>query len=90
MLTCQQLTEIITEYVEGRMSFWKRTQVWMHLGMCRHCRAYLRQMKTTARLLGQLPKETVQETMPADVKAELMKRFRAIKPSNTPTDTKDT
>ena len=76
MLTCQQLTEIVTDYVEGRMSFWQRTQVQMHLGMCRHCRSYLRQMKATVRTLGKLP----QEQMPDDVKAELLKRFRGMAP----------
>jgi len=53
-----------------------RLQVQMHLGMCRHCRAYLHQMKTTVRTLGRLP----QEQMPADIKAELLKRFGGMAP----------
>lgn len=77
MLTCQQLTEIVTDYVEGRMPFWRRTQVQLHLGMCRHCRAYLQQMKATVRTLGKLPEEPI----PDDVKAELLARFRTLKPS---------
>lgn len=76
MLTCQQLTEIVTEYLEGRMSFWRRAQFQMHLGMCKHCRAYIHQMKTTVRTLGSLP----QEQMPADIKAELLKRFGGMAP----------
>ena len=74
MLTCQQLTELVTEYLEGRMSLWRRAQFQMHLGMCKHCRAYIHQMKTTIRTLGSLP----QEQMPADIKAELLKRFRSM------------
>jgi len=76
MLTCQQLTELVTEYLEGRMSLWRRAQFQMHLGMCKHCRAYIHQMKTTIRTLGSLP----QEQMPADIKAELLKRFRSMAP----------
>ncbi len=76
MLTCQQLTELVTEYLEGRMSLWRRVQFLMHLGMCRHCRAYLRQMKMTARTLGQLP----QEQVPPEVKAELLRRLRGMAP----------
>ncbi len=76
MLTCQQLTEIVTDYAEGRMSFWRRVQVQLHLGMCGHCRAYLHQMQTTARTLGKLP----QAQMPADVKAELLERFGRMAP----------
>ena len=57
MLTCQQLTELVTEYLEGRMSFWRRAQFQMHLGMCKRCRAYIHQMKATVRILGRLPSE---------------------------------
>jgi predicted anti-sigma-YlaC factor YlaD len=77
MLTCQELTELITEYLEGRMSFWRRAQVHMHLGMCRHCRAYLRQMKATVRTLGRVPHE---EPVPPDLKAELLRRLRDMAP----------
>ncbi len=76
MLTCQQLTEIVTDYVEGRMPFWQRAQVQLHLGMCGTCRAYLHQMRATVRTLGKLPAEP----MPADVKAELLERFRRMAP----------
>ncbi|MBK9071936.1 MAG: zf-HC2 domain-containing protein [Myxococcales bacterium] len=75
MLTCQQLTEIITDYTEGRMSWRERFSVQLHLGMCRHCRAYLRQLRTTVKTLGALPPEP----MPDDVKAELMRRLRDLK-----------
>ncbi len=75
MMTCQQLTELITDYLEGRLSFWQRLQFHMHLGMCRHCRAYLRQMRATIHTLGQLPAEPI----PADVKTELLARLRTIK-----------
>jgi anti-sigma factor RsiW len=76
MLTCQQVTEVITEYLDGRMSFWRRAEFHMHLGMCRHCRAYLRQMRATIRTLGAMP----QEPMPVDVKADLLARLRSMSP----------
>ena len=74
MLSCRELTEIVTDYAEGRMSFWRRLEVQLHLGMCHPCRAYLRQMRLTAQTVGQLPPEP----MPPDVKAELLKRFAAL------------
>jgi predicted anti-sigma-YlaC factor YlaD len=76
MLTCQQLTELVTEYLEGRMSFWRRAQFQMHLGMCKRCRAYIHQMKATVRILGRLPSEPV----PTELKDELLKRFNGMKP----------
>ncbi|MBI3181527.1 MAG: zf-HC2 domain-containing protein [Myxococcales bacterium] len=74
MLTCQELTELVTDYLEGRMSFVKRLGFELHLGMCARCRAYLRQMKMTVRTLGKLPAEP----MPAEVRQELLARFRRL------------
>ncbi len=74
MLSCQQITELVTEYLEGRLSLVERLRFQMHLGMCHHCRRYLSQMKTTIRTLGLLGPGTVPE-----VPEELMRRFRAWK-----------
>ncbi len=72
MLTCKEITELVTDYLEGRMSLTERMRFQMHLGMCKHCRAYLRQMKTTVAALGHVPDDAV---MPEDVSDELRKRF---------------
>jgi len=72
MAYCRTLTELVTDYLEGRLSTGERLRFQLHLGLCRHCRAYLKQMKLTVRKLGQLPAEP----MPAEVKAELLARFR--------------
>jgi predicted anti-sigma-YlaC factor YlaD len=71
MLSCKQITELVTEYIEGRMSLVDRMRFQMHVGLCRHCRTYLRQMRTTMRVLGRLPDAPI----PDDVRDELRKRF---------------
>ena len=72
MLTCRQIAELVTDYLEGRLPLMQRARFQLHLGMCRHCRAYLRQMKTTIKVLGKLP----QEPAPPDLPEELLRRFR--------------
>jgi len=72
MLTCNQITELVTDYVEGRLSLGDRVRFRMHVGMCKHCKEYLRQMRLTVKTVGQLP----DEPMPSDVKDELLRRFR--------------
>lgn len=72
MLTCREVTELVTDYLEGRQSFVERLRFNLHLGMCRHCRAYLHQMKQTIRTLGRLPSEPI----PPDVRDLLLERFR--------------
>lgn len=72
MLTCRELTELITDYLEGRMPLMQRLRFQLHLGMCRHCRAYLRQMRATVRTLGMI----LAEPPPPEVRDELLLRFR--------------
>ena len=72
MMTCKELTELITDYLEGRLSIWDRMMFQMHVGMCRHCREYLRQMKTTVRTVGALPAEAP----PPEVTDALLARFK--------------
>lgn len=72
MLTCRQLTEIVTDYLEGRLSLVERLRFELHVGMCSHCRAYLRQMKQTVQTLGTLHEENI----PEDVSQRLLAAFR--------------
>ena len=75
MLTCQQMTELVTAYLEGALPFSDRLRFHLHLGTCRHCRRYLRQMRVTVRLLRRVPAEPV----PDEVMQSLLERFRAWK-----------
>jgi len=76
MLTCEQVTALITDYLEGRLPFGKRLMFQLHIGMCRHCRRYLRQMRLTIRTVGKLPTEPPSD----EVKRELLERFKNWKP----------
>ena len=59
MLTCRQMTTLITDYLEGRLPWMDRARFRMHVGMCRHCRDYLRQMKLSFAVLGKMPPEPI-------------------------------
>ena len=72
MLTCRQMTELVTDYLESRMIWRDRVRFQMHLGMCRHCREYVRQMKETIRAAGRVEIEPP----PSSVEEELLRRFR--------------
>jgi predicted anti-sigma-YlaC factor YlaD len=71
-MTCRSLTELITEYLDGRLT----TRQWLafqwHLGFCRDCRRYLRQMRHTVRVLGRMPAAAPSP----EVLRELLARFR--------------
>ena len=72
MLTCKELTELVTEHLEGRQSFVERIRFELHLGMCRHCRAHLQQMRDTIQTLGRVPKEPISP----ETCNQLLDRFR--------------
>jgi len=77
VLNCKEITQLVTDYVEGALSLRDRLRFQLHIGMCRHCRAYLRQMKLTAKTLGYLP----EPELPPDVEGELLARFETWKAS---------
>lgn len=76
MLTCKQITELVTDYAEGQLGLTDRLRFWMHIGMCRHCRRYVRQLQATAKALGKLPEPEI----PPDLEDELLRRFESWRP----------
>ncbi len=80
VLTCQELTELVTAYLEGHLSVWERLRFQFHLGMCRHCRAYLRQMRHLVRTLSRWPAEAI----PPEVREALLARFQGWRTARGP------
>ena len=71
-LTCHEVVEIITDYLEDALPAGDRRRVEEHLAICDGCTAYLEQMRETIRLTGMLTEEQV----PEDQKRELLEAFR--------------
>jgi anti-sigma factor RsiW len=59
-LPCQELVELVTDYVEGRLASSTRLRFEAHLAQCSGCRTYLEQMRQTIRTLGRLPAESIE------------------------------
>ena len=51
-LTCQELVELVTDYLEGTLPEGERARFDEHLAECPGCDAYVEQMRTTVRLAG--------------------------------------
>jgi anti-sigma factor RsiW len=54
MLTCKDVTERVTAYVERELTWPERVQYWLHLAVCEVCRRYVTQMRTTTSLVRRL------------------------------------
>jgi anti-sigma factor RsiW len=71
-LTCKELVELVTDYLEGALSPSDRARFDEHLTDCPYCQIYLEQMRQTIRALGHLPEEAI----PPKVLEELLAHFR--------------
>ncbi len=58
-LTCKELTDLVTDYVEGALTGRDRERFEEHMMTCPPCQVYLDQMRHTIELLGQLPEDTI-------------------------------
>ena len=58
-MPCRELVELITEYLEDRLSPTDRSRFEAHLTECEPCRTYLEQFRQTIRALGRLPEESL-------------------------------
>ena len=56
-LDCNEVVEIVTDYLEGAMSDSDRTRFELHLVACEPCEVYLAQMRETIRSVGRLAPE---------------------------------
>jgi anti-sigma factor RsiW len=53
-LSCQELTELVTDYLEGALPPAERARFEEHLAECGNCELYLEQIRATIRLTGTL------------------------------------
>jgi len=71
MMKCRDISELLTDYLEGKMSLGERMRFQMHVAVCPPCKRYLQQMKLTVQTLGEVPPLDI----PSDVEGELMACF---------------
>jgi anti-sigma factor RsiW len=76
---CQEMVELVTDYLEGAMSRSQRRRFERHLAGCEHCTEYLAQIRVTIRLTGRLRGEDLPPHVRDDFTA-LYRRWRAEEP----------
>ena len=75
-VVCQRAVELVTDYLEDRLSRRQRRRFEAHLGRCPHCTEYLAQMRATIRLTGQVTGQDLPVQMRDDL-VELYRRWQA-------------
>ena len=71
-MPCRELVELVTDYLEDRLSAADRLRFEAHLAACDACRTYMEQFRQTIRAIGRLP----EESLGADARKTLLDAFR--------------
>ena len=71
-LSCQELVELVTDYLEGALSPEETARFDEHLARCTGCTAYLEQIRETIVLTGRL----TPESLSPEAEHELLDAFR--------------
>jgi anti-sigma factor RsiW len=74
-LACQELVEVITDYLEGKLPPHDRARFETHLAECPGCHTYLAQMQQTIGALRRLE----EDALPATTREDLLRLFRSWK-----------
>jgi anti-sigma factor RsiW len=60
-MTCKELVELVTAYLDGALRGRTRRRFEAHLAACDGCTAYLAQIRETMKLTGRLDEEQLTE-----------------------------
>jgi anti-sigma factor RsiW len=70
-LACQEIVELVTDYLEGTLDADTLSLFEEHLNFCDGCEAYLDQMRATIAAVAHL-----EDDVPADARQRLLAAFR--------------
>ena len=73
-LSCQEVVELVTDYLEGALEPEEYARVEQHLAGCTKCGAYLDQIRTTIRLVGRVDAASLS----AETRRGLVEAFRSF------------
>ena len=73
-ISCREIVEIVTDYLEGALAPEQREAVELHLNLCDGCSDYLEQMRLAISLTGRLPADALSP----ELEAELCRAFAGL------------
>jgi anti-sigma factor RsiW len=76
-LTCAQLVELVTDYLDQRLTLRDTERFEEHIAFCDGCSAYLDQMRATIAAAGRLR----EDDLPSELQDRLLEAFRGWSPA---------
>ena len=75
VLSCQEIVELVTDYLEGELDGDMSTALRAHLDVCPGCARYVQQIRETVAALG----EVSSDNLSTEAQAGLLDAFRAFR-----------
>jgi anti-sigma factor RsiW len=75
-ITCRDVVELITDYLEGSMPSEQRLRFEQHLAFCFSCVEYLDQMRQTIRAMGAIK----EDDLDPELRDAMLRVFREFTP----------
>ncbi len=76
-MTCRELVELVTDYLERRLDADRRRRFEQHVAACPGCARYLRQIRDAAQVLGRVSLDTISP----EARGQLIDAFRTWRSS---------
>lgn len=76
-ITCREIVEVMTDYLENKLDRSERLRFERHLVQCPPCRDYLAQLRTTVDQVGRLRAQ--QDEVPTQTRAAMLDAFRSYR-----------
>jgi anti-sigma factor RsiW len=73
-LNCQEMIEVVTDYLDDALVPGERRRFERHLSYCRGCVTYVDQMRETIRQAGMVPRE---ESLSPALRERILAQFRS-------------
>ena len=71
--SCQEMIEVVTNYLDGALSPDEQEGFESHLSRCAGCTTYVDQIRVTIQQTGMVPRE---ESLPPALREEIVAQFR--------------
>jgi anti-sigma factor RsiW len=82
-ISCREVVELVTEYLEGTLGPEEVARMEVHLGTCEPCRTYVAQIRTTSRLAAAAEAE-LERRPDRDALLSAFREFRRAQPGDAP------